>query len=91
MTLKEGDASQGWDKDGPFDVIAITGSFPLLPDSFGQNLKPGGRLLAFVGQTPVIEAILITRTNDNEWNQESLFETELPMLLNAKQPSRFVF
>ena len=91
ISLTEGDAARGWNKDGPFDIIVITGSLPILPDSFAQTLRPAGRLLAFVGQPPVIEATLITRTGDRDWTREALFETDIPALLNAEQPPQFVF
>jgi protein-L-isoaspartate(D-aspartate) O-methyltransferase len=91
VSLVEGDGARGWDQDGPFDVIAITGSLPLLPESFQQNLSIGGRMVVIVGQAPVMEAKLITRVADDQWATEDLFETELPALRNAEQPQAFVF
>ena len=91
VTLQSGDAVSGWDSHGPYDVIAITGSLPSLPDSFLQSLKIGGRLFVITGQTPVMEARLITRTAEQGWIEQVLFETVLPPLVNAPQPQRFVF
>jgi len=91
VTLEAGDAAQGWDRHGPYDVIAITGSLPVLPEAFAQSLKVGGRLFAIVGDAPVMEAILITRLSETEFQREGLFETSLPALRNARQPNRFVF
>lgn len=90
-TLDVGDAARGWDAYGPYDVIAITGSLPELPESFPRALNRGGRLFAVIGEPPVMEAVLMRRMGDNEWSREHLFETELPMLINAPAPSRFVF
>ncbi len=89
VTLETGDAAQGWDTQAPYDVIVITGSLPLLPDTFKQALKVGGRLLAIVGDSPVMSVVLITRVGESEWAQETLFETDLPALINAPQPERF--
>jgi len=77
--------------EGPFDVIAITGSLPMRDDRFRTHLKPGGRLFMVVGEPPVMEALLITRVGESAWKQESLFETELPPLVNAPHGSPFQF
>lgn len=90
VTLEVGDAACGWDRHGPYDVIAITGSMPMLPDAFQQSLTVGGRLFAIVGDSPVMNAILITRVGEDEWSKEYLFETDLPALANALEPQRFV-
>jgi protein-L-isoaspartate(D-aspartate) O-methyltransferase len=91
VTLSQGDAARGWNQDGPFDVIAITGSLPILPESFQQSLKVGGRLVVIVGSAPVMDVQLITRVAQNQWTTESLFETVLPALVNAEQPQAFEF
>ena len=43
-----------------------------------------------VGDSPVMQALLITRVGEDEWTRETLFETDLPALLNAPEPQRFV-
>ncbi|MBI5450311.1 MAG: protein-L-isoaspartate O-methyltransferase [Gammaproteobacteria bacterium] len=91
VTCSSGDAAHGWGERGRYDVIALTGSVPVIPDAFLQGLNRGGRLFAIVGQAPVMEAQLITRVGPEEWSCEALFETELPMLLNAAQPGQFIF
>ena len=90
-TLETGDAAQGWDTHAPYDIIIITGSQPVLPDTFEKALNRGGRLVAIVGEAPVMEAVLITRTSDTEWSREVLFETDIKSLVNAHQPRNFTF
>lgn len=90
VTLETGDAARGWDAHAPYDVIVVTGSLPLLPAIFKQALKVGGRLVAVVGDSPVMEVVLITREGESEWAQETLFETDLPALINAPEPERFI-
>jgi protein-L-isoaspartate(D-aspartate) O-methyltransferase len=89
VTLETGDAARGWDVHAPYDVIVITGSLPLLPDKFKQELNVGGRLVAIVGDAPVMDVVLITCVGESEWAQETLFETDLPALINAPEPERF--
>ena len=91
VTLEVGDAAQGWSKHAPYDGIVLTGSCPLLPDIFCQQLALNGRLFVVVGQAPAMEALLITRTGDQAWTRESLFETVLPPLLNVTVPRKFIF
>jgi protein-L-isoaspartate(D-aspartate) O-methyltransferase len=89
--LSSGDAIAGWKTEVQYDVIVLTGSVPVLKPHFQNQLKLGGRLLAIVGTEPVMEARLITRVSDHEWQIDSLFETSLPALIGAPVPQRFVF
>jgi protein-L-isoaspartate(D-aspartate) O-methyltransferase len=90
-TLETGDAARGWDKHGPYDVIVLTGSVPVLPESFQHSLNPGGRLIAVVGEAPVMQAQLVTRTAGTACSAVTLFETCIPSLKNTLQPQRFKF
>jgi protein-L-isoaspartate(D-aspartate) O-methyltransferase len=91
VTLDTGDAAMGWNKHGPYDAIVLTGSVPMLPEAFKASLKPGGRLLAVIGEPPVMEAQLITSTEPGAYNSVGLFETCITPLRNAPRPERFVF
>lgn len=91
VTLNTADAAQGWDEAKSYDVIVITGSLPILPNEFRLNLNPNGRLFVVLGKAPVMEATLLTYTLRGFWQQEKLFETIVPPLLNAKEPSLFAF
>ena len=77
--------------DGEFDVIAVTGSIEVFDPRFVMALKPNGRLFVVVGSAPNMEARLVTRTGDNDWQTTSLFETELPALVNGRLPPQFSF
>jgi protein-L-isoaspartate(D-aspartate) O-methyltransferase len=90
-----GDGAQGWEGSGnagaPYDVIVISGSLPVLPDAFLNQIKIGGRILAVVGEEPVMSAQLVTRVSDIAYNTVTLFETSVKRLRNAVSPSRFKF
>jgi protein-L-isoaspartate(D-aspartate) O-methyltransferase len=90
-TLEVGDAARGWNVHAPYDVIVLTGSVPLLPDTFQKGLAGGGRLLAVVGDPPAMEARLVTCAAPGTYSSLALFETCIPPLKNALQPERFVF
>lgn len=91
VSVETGDASGGWPAHGPYDVIVISGSLPELPEAFLQQLKIGGRLAAFIGEAPAMQARLTTRTSDQAFNTINLFETVVAPLSTAKQRQRFVF
>ncbi len=90
IRLETGDATQGWG-ERRYDAIALTGALPELPDSWRRQLAVGGRLFAIIGEPPIMEARLVTRVGEREWNEHSLFDTELPYLANAAKPREFVF
>ena len=91
VTLESGDAARGWDRHAPYDAIVLTGSVPVLPDGFRKSLLPGGRLIAVVGEPPVMEAQLVTCVAAGVCNTTGLFETCISPLRNAPQPEKFVF
>ncbi|MDD3884396.1 MAG: protein-L-isoaspartate O-methyltransferase [Gallionella sp.] len=92
VTLAVGDAAQGWREDQKFDVIVLTASTPLLPDNFRNSLTIGGRLLAIVGEGPIMKMTRITRVAENVFESEDIMDTyEIAPLRNAKVPERFVF
>lgn len=91
VTLETGDAASGWDSNKPYDVIFISGSMPILPDSFRESLSVGGRMIAVVGNAPVMETKLIKRHDKNSWSETELFETEIPALVNAAKTDSFEF
>ena len=91
VTLETGDAARGWSNHAPYDAIVLTGSTPILPAAFQENLKPDGRLLAVVGEPPVMEAEVITRVARDAYSRTGLFETCIAPLKNALHPERFVF
>jgi protein-L-isoaspartate(D-aspartate) O-methyltransferase len=71
-----------------FDAVVLTGAVATLPERFRKWLKPGGRLFAVIGESPVQQAIVFTREGNN-LRETSLFETDLAYLTNAAPPKRF--
>jgi protein-L-isoaspartate(D-aspartate) O-methyltransferase len=89
--LEVGDAARGWARNAPYQVIVLGGSTPLLPRAYLEQLDVGGRLLAVVGEPPVMSARLVTCTAPGAYNTVDLFETVLAPLINAERPPRFRF
>jgi protein-L-isoaspartate(D-aspartate) O-methyltransferase len=91
VTLEIGDAARGWDRHAPYHVIVLTGSTPVLPRAFLDQLEIGGRLFAIVGEAPAMTARIVTCTAPGAFHNVDLFETVVAPLKNAEQPSRFRF
>ena len=88
--LAVGDGARGWGAD-TYDAIVLTGSTPILPDAFVRQLKPGGRVFAVVGDSPVMTARIVQWVAPGSVNTQDLFETVIDPLKNAATPSRFRF
>lgn len=91
VTLETGDAHAGWSRHAPYDAIMLTGSVPQLPPELKSQLKVGGRLLAVVGEPPIMTAILYTAVSPGALNEVGLFETCIAPLRNVARGDRFVF
>ncbi|PIV32552.1 MAG: protein-L-isoaspartate O-methyltransferase [Lysobacterales bacterium CG02_land_8_20_14_3_00_62_12] len=84
------DALVGFEPGRSFDAIAVTGAVYQEPEQFRRWLQPGGRLFLIRGESPVLEAVLITRRQPQQFDEQSLFETDLPYLIHATPPKHFV-
>jgi len=91
VSVDLGDAAQGWPLYAPYDVIVVSASTPVLPESMLKQLKIGGRLVAVVGETPAMQMQLVTRTEENAYTTINVFETVVAPLVNATQREKFVF
>jgi len=91
VTVENGDAARGWSRHAPYDVIVLTASTPVVPESLLEQIKPGGRLFAIVGDEPVMVARILSRDATGSFVQKELFETCFAPLANALQPTRFQF
>jgi protein-L-isoaspartate(D-aspartate) O-methyltransferase len=72
-----------------FDVMVVTGAVHSLPQHWRAWIKPGGRLFAVVGASPVQRATLFTRHGES-WEEQAMFETDMPYLTYAAPPKLFV-
>ncbi|MFL6635901.1 MAG: protein-L-isoaspartate O-methyltransferase family protein [Massilia sp.] len=91
VTVETGNGTQGWEKNAPYDVIVISGALEVLPEAILKQVKVGGRIAAIVGQAPVMEASIITRTGEDAYSTVKVFETNVRYLTGAPVPSHFQF
>jgi protein-L-isoaspartate(D-aspartate) O-methyltransferase len=91
VSVEQGNGAQGWDKGAPYDVIVISGALEVLPEALLKQVKVGGRIAAIVGQPPVMEASIVTRTGEAAWSTVKVFETNVKYLAGAPALSHFKF
>ncbi len=90
VMVRTADGAQGAAADGPFDVIVLSGSVAVVPKALLEQLKPGGRLFAVVGDEPMMRATIVTRT-DAGFTTSQPWDFVTPRLQNFTEPSRFAF
>ena len=90
VRVHEGDGARGFG-NGTYDAIVLTGSTPLLPPRFIEQVTPGGRVFAVVGELPIMTARLTRLEAPGASVATDLFETVVAPLRNALAPARFAF
>ena len=91
VEFESGDVMTGWQPEQAHDVLVVTGSVQDIPDHFRGWVNPRGRIFVVCGESPAMEAKLLTKLNATEWREESLFETDLARLVNAGKAPAFEF
>jgi protein-L-isoaspartate(D-aspartate) O-methyltransferase len=90
VNLSTGDASKNWHQKRNYDVIVITPAMRHIPATYKNLLKIGGRMFIVTGEAPVMTAHRVTRTDNNKWTVEDLFETSIdPVIQPVKQTFEF--
>ena len=89
--VRQADGAQGAPQDAPFDVIVLSGSVAEVPQALLSQLKVGGRLVAVVGEEPVMRATVVTRHGETAFSTTQAWDTVAPRLVNFPEPSHFKF
>jgi protein-L-isoaspartate(D-aspartate) O-methyltransferase len=80
-SLFYGDGFDGLPRYAPFDKILITAGVAQIPNEILKQLKPGGRLVAPIGDSSAQVMTLIVRKSENEYTKTSYGEfVFVPML-----------
>jgi len=78
IELLSGDGKDNWQDGKSYHTIVLTAAVPNTPQAYLEKLEVGGRCVAVVGEGCAMQAIKYTRTENNQWTEEVLFETQLP-------------
>ena len=79
---REGNGYKGWPEKAPFDRIILTAAPPEIPQALIDQLRPGGKLLAPVGQNPSEQELkLIEKAKDGKLTERSVLPVRfVPMV-----------
>jgi protein-L-isoaspartate(D-aspartate) O-methyltransferase len=91
VTVREADGSKLGASDGKFDVIVLSGSVGQVPQDLLQHLTIGGRLGVIVGDDPVMQCTIVTRTSETDFRSSATWETVVQRLQGFAEPARFQF
>jgi protein-L-isoaspartate(D-aspartate) O-methyltransferase len=78
-------------QDTRYEAIALTASLPEYDERWERQLAIGGRLFVVVGEAPIMEARLVRRLSEEAWTSETVFETIVDPMRNARRPEEFSF
>jgi protein-L-isoaspartate(D-aspartate) O-methyltransferase len=59
VTVRCGDGYHGWTEKAPFDRIILTAAPPEIPQALIDQLRPGGRMVAPVGDSPFAQSLVV--------------------------------
>jgi protein-L-isoaspartate(D-aspartate) O-methyltransferase len=82
VTVRQGDGYLGWPAEAPFDRIILTAAPPEIPKALLDQLKPGGKLVAPVGASPLDQdLVVIDKGPDGKIRERSVFPVRfVPMV-----------
>jgi protein-L-isoaspartate(D-aspartate) O-methyltransferase len=73
VSMRIGDGYFGWKDAAPFDAIMITCATPEIPPPLLEQLKPGGRIIAPIGDDYGQQLMIMTE-NKGEWERQALMD-----------------
>jgi protein-L-isoaspartate(D-aspartate) O-methyltransferase len=85
-----GPLTAGWPAGAPYDVILLNGATELVPEAFGDQLKPNGRLLGVDGRSAAAKA-MIYHVIEGHLVGRPVFDAAARLLPGFAAPPQFVF
>lgn len=79
-----GDGYAGLPSFAPFDKVIITAGAPFLPPKLVEQLKPGGVIVAPIGEEGIQKMMRITKEMDGSLRQEELGDFSFVPMLGGK-------
>jgi len=91
VEVRVADGSQALSGLGKFDAVVLSGSVPQLAQDLLDLLAVGGRLIAIVGDEPIMSAQLITRVSETALRSTTPWDANAPRLHGFAEHSQFHF
>ncbi|RUL88669.1 protein-L-isoaspartate(D-aspartate) O-methyltransferase [Tautonia sociabilis] len=85
VTVRLGDGYRGWPEHAPFDLIILAASPPEIPPPLLEQLAPGGRLVAPVGDASGQQLVVAEKADDGTISQWTVLPVSfVPMTGEAR-------
>jgi protein-L-isoaspartate(D-aspartate) O-methyltransferase len=91
VELFTADASHGFYEKAPYDVVIFTGAIESLTETIRLQVIPGGQIFAIIGKGSIMQGQLHRLNHQNTWSSSTIFETQLPGLIDPSVHQPFVF
>ncbi|MDF1757261.1 MAG: protein-L-isoaspartate O-methyltransferase [Legionellaceae bacterium] len=91
VQLISDDAYQGYADKAPYDVIIFSGAVQKISEIQRLQVLPGGKLIAIIGESPIMQAKLFKLDHKDNWTEKLIFETNIPPLIDKLNKKTFVF
>ena len=84
VRIVEGDGTLGWPEEAPFDAIVAAASGSHVPQSWIDQLKPGGRIVTPIGGPHQVQTLVkVTKNDDGSLGHEDLGGVRFVPLIGA--------
>lgn len=84
VNLRVTDGTLGWEEKAPFDAILVTAGAPEVPQTYVEQLAPGGRLVIPVGDRETQTLCRITKTPEGRLLRKDLFACRFVPLIGQE-------
>ena len=83
VIVRAGDGYKGWPEHAPFDRIILTAAPPEIPQALIDQLKPGGRLVAPVGDRDQ-NLVVLDKSKDGKVSRRSVAAVRFVPMVKGK-------
>lgn len=90
VAVIEGKHTDGYARQGPYDVIIIEGAVEFVPDALVDQLRDNGRVAAILRDGPLGRAVLYRKIG-GELTGAPVFDASVPPLSGFEREASFVF
>jgi len=88
VRLRVGDGYEGWPEEVPFDAVLLTAAPPAIPPPLFEQLAPGGRLVAPVGDTLDQRLMVVDKASDGSLTERVVYGVRFVPMTGRAQAAR---